>query len=433
MENTEHEKYLAGLMLHAIEDHPTGDFRTEEILATADYTKINDLGSKAVFYALETLFSGGLQADIGTVFTLAKGVNATAEMVSEIYGLHYSETSYEWHLSELRSNLAKNTIFKGLKELSKVFDTNTLEQTKDSLAVLIDEEQFSSEKSDCIEEMKQELFHDEQSFITSGSRELDRVMGGGFERAQMITLAGRPGMGKTSFALQLAIGRKKSNLPTLVFTMEMKGSDMLQRLVSQDIGIPMQDVRNAKKLGSETLQACENSADSIDKGGVELVARASLTLAEIKSHIRSSIYRAKQENRKSVDLVIVDYLGLLSLPKGVDAGAIEYAKLTELSRGIKKMAMELDVAIVILAQLNRGVEGRESSVPKLSDLRGSGAIEQDSNKVLFVYRKSMYEEDAMERNQAGQSANVIVAKNREGAVGSANYTFNPAVGVWNEY
>jgi replicative DNA helicase len=432
MENTEHEKYLAGLMLHAIEDHSTGDFRTEEILATADYTKINDLGSKAVFYALETLFSGGLQADIGTIFTLAKGVNATAEMVSEIYGLHYSETSYEWHLSELRSNLAKNTIFKGLKDLSKVFDTNTLEQTKDSLAVLIDEEQFSSDKADCINEIKRELFHTEKKFIPSGSEGLDRVLGGGFEKTQMITLAGRPGMGKTSYALQLAIGRKKLGLPTMVFTMEMSSANMMQRLISQDIGIPMGDVPNAKSLGYETLSLCERSADDIDNNKLELVARPSLTLAEIKSHIRSSIYRAKQEGQKPLDLAVIDYLGLLSLPSGSDLNVLEYTKLTELSRAVKKLAMELDIAILILAQLNRGTEGRESPIPKLSDLRGSGAIEQDSNKVLFVFRPNMYHDDAMERNNPNQEAHVIVAKNREGAVGSASYTFNPKVGIWNE-
>jgi replicative DNA helicase len=249
----------------------------------------------------------------------------------------------------------------------------------------------------------------------------------------MITLAGRPGMGKTSFALQLALGRKKVNQPTLVFTMEMKSSAMLQRLISQDIGFPLEDVKNAKKIGYSTLEACENSADDINKNGVELVARPSLTLAEIKSHIRSSIYRAKKENRKTVDLVVIDYLGLLSLPKGQDGGAIEYAKLTDLSRAVKKLAMELDVAIVILAQLNRGTEGRDSPIPKLSDLRGSGAIEQDSNKVLFVYRPNMYHDDALERNNPTQEAYVIVAKNREGAVGSAGYTFNPKIGLWNEY
>jgi replicative DNA helicase len=320
-----------------------------------------------------------------------------------------------------------------LKELSSVFDTNTLEQTKNKLATLIDEEQFSMEKSDCIEEIKHELFHQEQDFITTGSRGLDSLLGGGFEKAQMNTLAGRPGMGKTSYALQLAIGRKKLGLPTMVFTMEMKAKDMMKRLISQDIGISMNDVGKAKNLGYETLQACERSADDIHANGVELVARASLTIPEIKSHIRSSIYRARQEGRKIVDFVVIDYLGLVSLPKGSDVGSIEYAKLTELSREIKKLAMECDVAILILAQLNRGVEGRDSAVPKLSDLRGSGAIEQDSNKVLFVYRKSMYEEDAMERNQDGQLAHLIIAKNREGAVGTANYNFYPQTGVWNEY
>lgn len=420
-------------MLHAIEDNPTGDFRIDEILNTASHNQIIDLGSKAVFYALEKLFKDGLEADIGTIFTMSKNVNATASMVSEIYGLHYSMTSYEWHLNELRSNLSKNTIFKGLKELSVVFDTNTLEQTKNHLASLIDEEQFTTEKADCIEQIKQELFHEEQHFITTGSRELDRVLGGGFEKAQMNTLAGRPGMGKTSYALQLAIGRKKLGLPTMVFTMEMKAKDMMKRLISQDIGISMKDVGNAKKLGYDTLVRCEASADDINASGVELVARASLTIPEIKSYIRSSIYRAKQEGRKSVDFVVIDYLGLLSLPKGSDISSVEYAKLTELSREVKKLAMECDVAILILAQLNRGVEDREKAVPKLSDLRGSGAIEQDSNKVLFVYRPSMYDEDAMERNKENQPAHLIVAKNREGAVGSANYNFNPSTGVWNEY
>lgn len=432
MNTIEHERYLAGLMLHAIEDEPQGDYRTDEILNTANYKQITDVGSKAVFYALAKLFKQGIQADLGTIFTLAKDVNATADLVSEIYGLHYSTTSYEWHLSELRSILAKKVIFNGLKQLSTSFDTSTLEEIKSVLGGLVDEEQFSMEKSDCMQEIKRQLFHTTQKFLSTGSRALDSALGGGFERGQMITLAGRPGMGKTSFALQLAIGRKRMGLPTMVFTMEMQSKDMLERLIAQDLGLKISSVGCAKQHSYDRLVACENSADDMEAKGLELVSRATINLTTIKSHIRSSIHRAKQEGREPIDFVVIDYLGLLGLPKGSDINSSEYAKLTELSRDVKKLALECNIAILILAQLNRGVEGRESSVPKLSDLRGSGAIEQDSNKVLFVYRPNMYDEDAMKANDDFQPAFVIIAKNREGAVGKASYSFNPQIGAWND-
>ena len=239
-------------------------------------------------------------------------------------------------------------------------------------------------------------------------------------------------MGKTSFALQLAIGRKRMGLPTMVFTMEMQSKDMLERLIAQDLGLKISSVGCAKQHSYDRLVACENSADDMEAKGLELVSRATINLTTIKSHIRSSIHRAKQEGREPIDFVVIDYLGLLGLPKGSDINSSEYAKLTELSRDVKKLALECNIAILILAQLNRGVEGRESSVPKLSDLRGSGAIEQDSNKVLFVYRPNMYDEDAMKANDDFQPAFVIVAKNREGAVGKASYSFNPQIGAWND-
>jgi len=431
MENTEHEKYLAGLMLHAIEDNPRGDFRVDEILASAKYEEIKDLGAKAVFYALSKLFEEGVEADIGTIFSLSNNVGSNSALIAEIYGLHYSMTAYEWHLSEIRSNLAKNSIFKGLKELSLVFNTNTLGEVRNSLEGLIEGEKVDGGKAVCFEEIKEEIFHTENEYIHTGSTGLDFTLNGGFQKGQMITLAGRPGMGKTSYALQLVTGRKKMGKPTLVFTMEMTAKDLMVRLISQDIAMPMHSVLRAKKQGYQTLQACESSVDSFKSGGVELFDKSAQSVSWIKSQIKSSAHKAIQRGEAPADLIVIDYLGLLDSP--LDASALEYAKLTDLSREIKKTAMECGIAILILAQLNRGVEQRSDPIPMLSDLRGSGAIEQDSNKVLFVYRPSMYSEDNKDKNLSNQDAYVIIAKNREGAVGKTQYSFNPEIGIWNEY
>jgi replicative DNA helicase len=426
-----HERYLAGVLLNSLDTNPKGDYNAIEILAKIKHTDLIDNGSKAVFYACEKLFKQGVSADLGAVLAVAKKVGSSPEEVMNIASTHFSTASYEWHLEELSEIIEKKAVFKALKELSLTFGDSTLGDIKNTLGSLLSENTTLKSGASCYEEMKERLFHSNETFIPSGSSGLDFKMGGGFQPGQMITLGARPGMGKTSFALQLVTGRAKMGLPSMIFSMEMNDTDVLARLVAQHSSTMIRDVDNAKKVGYEVLQRCEASADFFNKTNVRIFESSQMTVEWIRIQIKTEIHKAESQGLKKPELIVIDYLGLLTAPRELKARGEEL--LAHLSREIKKTAMECGVAILILAQLNREVEKREDPTPKLSDLRGSGAIEQDSNKVLFVFRPEMYSEKASDQNIINQDAMVFVRKNREGAVGVAEYTFNPTIGVWNEF
>ena len=425
-----HERYLAGALIHSLDLNPTGDYSAVEILARVKHNDILDLGAKAVFYTCQKLFSEGVEVGIGSIMASASKVGASQQEIMEIVESHFSTASYEWHLEELCSIIEKKAVFRALKELSSTFDNDTLAEIKNALMGLASDKSILKSGASCYEEMRHKLLHSDHPFIKSGSSELDYTMGGGFQPGQMITLGARPGMGKTSFALQLVTGRAKIGLPSMVFSMEMNDKDVLSRLISQDTSIPIRSVESAKKEGYEVLQRCESSIDFFKETNVRIFESSQMTVEWIRIQIKTEIHKAESTGALKPELIVIDYLGLLTAPKELKARGEEL--LSHLSREIKKTAMECGVVILILAQLNREVEKREDPTPKLSDLRGSGAIEQDSNKVLFVFRPQMYSEKASDQNTEHQEAMVFVRKNREGAIGVANFTFNPPVGIWNE-
>jgi len=426
-----HERYLAGALVHSLELNPTGDYSAIEILARVKYTDVIDLGSKAIFYTCQKLFNEGVEVGIGSIMASAPKVGATPQEIMELVDSHFATTSYDWHLDELCDIIEKKAIFKALKELSTTFGDDTLGEVKNALMGLASATSILQSGASCYEEMRKKLLHSENFFIKSGSSELDIAMGGGFQAGQMITLGARPGMGKTSFALQLVTGRSKLGLPSMVFSMEMNDTDVLSRLIAQNTLISITDVERAKKCGYQTLERCDTAIDFLRDANVSIFQSSQMTMEWIRIQIKTEIHKAESRGGLKPELIVIDYLGLLTAPKELKARGEEL--LAHLSREIKKTAMECGVVILILAQLNREVEKREDPTPKLSDLRGSGAIEQDSNKVLFVFRPQMYSEKASDQNTMHQEAMVFVRKNREGAIGVANFTFNPPVGVWNEY
>tara|TARA_R110000868_G_scaffold112527_2_gene303002 strand:+ start:23918 stop:25216 length:1299 start_codon:yes stop_codon:yes gene_type:complete len=425
-----HERYLAGALIHSLDLNPTGDYSAVEILARVKHNDILDLGAKAVFYTCQKLFSEGVEVGIGSIMASASKVGASQQEIMEIVESHFSTASYEWHLEELCSIIEKKAVFRALKELSSSFDNDTLAEIKNALMGLASDKSVLKSGASCYEEMRHKLLHSDHPFIKSGSSELDYTMGGGFQAGQMITLGARPAMGKTSFALQLVTGRAKMGLPSMVFSMEMNDKDVLSRLISQDTSIPIRSVESAKKEGYEVLQRCESSIDFFKETNVRIFESSQMTVEWIRIQIKTEIHKAESTGALKPELIVIDYLGLLTAPKELKARGEEL--LSHLSREIKKTAMECGVVILILAQLNREVEKREDPTPKLSDLRGSGAIEQDSNKVLFVFRPEMYSKKPSDQNTQNQEAMVFVRKNREGAIGTADFTFNPPTGVWNE-
>lgn len=251
--------------------------------------------------------------------------------------------------------------------------------------------------------------------VTSGFKDLD-AMTFGFQRQEMIVVAARPSMGKTSFALNIAEAAAlpktgKEPVPTLIFSLEMSSSQLALRMLCARSRVNMKLLRDGLvgRDGRE-VNALGQAAEEFKKCPILVDDSSALTIMEMRAKARR-IYA-----RKKLGLVIVDYLQLLN---GTDPRAPREQQVAEVSRGLKAMAKELDLPVIVLSQLNRSSE-KENRAPRLSDLRESGSIEQDADVVLMLSRPK----DADEKFQtAANAADLIVAKQRNGPVGDLKLTF----------
>jgi replicative DNA helicase len=251
--------------------------------------------------------------------------------------------------------------------------------------------------------------------ITSGFKDLD-AMTFGFQRQEMIVIAARPSMGKTSFALNIAeaaalpkAGREPA--PVLIFSLEMSASQLALRMLCARSRVNMKLLRDGlvSRDGHE-INALGQAAEEFKKAPILVDDSSNLTIMEMRAKARR-IYA-----RRKLGMIIVDYLQLCS---GTDSRAPREQQVAEVSRGLKAMAKELDVPVLVLSQLNRSSE-KENRTPRLSDLRESGSIEQDADVVLMLSRPK----DADEKFQtAAGAADLIVAKQRNGPVGDLKLTF----------
>jgi len=252
--------------------------------------------------------------------------------------------------------------------------------------------------------------------VTSGFKDLD-AMTFGFQRQEMIVIAARPSMGKTSFALNIAEAAalpksgKSEPVATLIFSLEMSASQLALRMLCARSRVNMKLLRDGLvgRDGRE-VNALGQAAEEFKKAPILVDDSSALTIMEMRAKARR-IYA-----RKKLGLIIVDYLQLLN---GTDPRAPREQQVAEVSRGLKAMAKELDLPVLVLSQLNRSSE-KENRTPRLSDLRESGSIEQDADVVLMLSRPK----DADEKFQtAANAADLIVAKQRNGPVGDLKLTF----------
>lgn len=251
--------------------------------------------------------------------------------------------------------------------------------------------------------------------IPSGFGMLDKYLTG-LNKSDLILIGARPAMGKTSFALNLAqnismIARKKC----VVFSLEMTKEQLAERLLSSQAGVESQKLKTGELTTDEWVRL-GNAAGQFNDVELYLDDTSSITVPEIKSRIR---------RMKNVDCILIDYLGLIS-----SAGKKEnrVQEVSEITRQLKMMAKDLNIPVICCAQLSRGTEGHgKNHKPQLADLRESGSIEQDADIVLFLYREDYYRSDVSEEKQDDIDANkteLIVAKNRHGATGTIELTFD---------
>jgi replicative DNA helicase len=246
--------------------------------------------------------------------------------------------------------------------------------------------------------------------VPTGFVDLDKLLGG-LQPSDLLIIAGRPGMGKTGFALTIAkTAAQIHKKHVAIFSLEMANEQLVQRLIAQETGIDSQRLRTGK---------LEESEWPIFTHAVEVMGDTKIFLDDTPGitplQLRTKCRRLHLEFR--LDLIIVDYLQLMT--GDGRRGENRVQEVSHISRQLKILARELNVPVLAAAQLSRAVEQRSDKRPVLSDLRESGSLEQDADIVMFIYRQEMYEDDPSKENVA----EIIIAKHRNGPIGSVQLIF----------
>ena len=248
------------------------------------------------------------------------------------------------------------------------------------------------------------MFHMEQSIpgLSTGYRDLDKKING-LQRQNLVVIAGRPSMGKTALAMNIAnhVGEAKT---VLVFSMEMSSMEIVTRSVAQHSKVPLDRLLSGN-IDDEQWEQVGKGASHVEYSRIMIDESPAMLMQQIRARAR----RVKQQH-SDLALIVVDYLQLMS----GDSKIHRAQQISDITRGLKSLAKEMDIPIVALSQLNRDVDKRDDKHPRLSDLRESGSIEQDADVILFIYRDVVYDE----KTRYKKVAEIIVGKQRNGPTGT---------------
>ena len=248
---------------------------------------------------------------------------------------------------------------------------------------------------------------------STGFKDLDNKLQG-LQNGDLIVVAGRPSMGKTSFAMNIAenvLIDDDSNGAILIFSLEMPGESLTTRLLSGMTKLNQQNVRSGM-LKDDELRILLQQSEKLKNMPLWIDDSSILSPMELRAKAR----RLARTEKDGLSLIVVDYLQLMQLPLSIEN---RVNQISEISRSLKSLAKELNVPVIALSQLNRAVEQRPNKRPIMADLRDSGAIEQDADVILFIYRDEVYNEDS----EQGNKAEIIIGKQRNGPIGTVNLTF----------
>lgn len=256
-----------------------------------------------------------------------------------------------------------------------------------------------------------ELFNNDNPItgIATGFDKFDE-MTSGLQRSDLIVVAGRPSMGKTSFVMNIAENAAiRQKLPVAVFSMEMAGEQLAMRMISSLGRINQQNLRTGR-LDDSDWPRITSAITMLSEAPLFVDDTPALSPTDLRARAR----RIKREH--GLGLIVVDYLQLMNVPQSKENRATE---ISEISRSLKALAKELNLPVVALSQLNRGLEQRPDKRPVMSDLRESGAIEQDADVIAFIYRDEVYHDDSPDKG----TAEILIRKQRNGPTGMCRLTF----------
>lgn len=254
-------------------------------------------------------------------------------------------------------------------------------------------------------------------------RDLDRTTNG-FQRGDLIILAARPSVGKTAFALNLAlrVSQIQADEAVAIFSLEMPAEQLVSRMLSAQSMVPANNLRTGY-LTNEEWRSVDNAAERLSATKINIDDTSNIRVSEIFSKCR------KLKAEQGLSLVVIDYIQLIS-GNGKNSDNRQQ-EVSDISRSLKALARELDVPVIALSQLSRSVEKREDKRPMLSDLRESGALEQDADLVILMYREEYYKKEKSE--EATEKTEINIAKHRNGATRLINLAFQRDISAFFDY
>ncbi|NTW95762.1 MAG: replicative DNA helicase [Erysipelotrichaceae bacterium] len=256
--------------------------------------------------------------------------------------------------------------------------------------------------------------HSNITGTSSGYRRLDRITNG-FQKGDLILLAARPSMGKTAFALNVALNAAQiTDKAVALFSLEMPAEQLITRMLSVKSRINGSELRTGQFKSNQQWNALNEAAADLKNTKIYIDDSPSIRVAEIFSKCR------KLQAEHPLSLIVIDYIQLIS-GSGKGSSDNRQQEVSEISRALKALARELETPVLALSQLSRMVEQRAGNKPQLSDLRESGSLEQDADIVLFLYRESYYKRE--EEEKTTEVTEVLISKHRNGATGSINLAF----------
>lgn len=389
---------------------------------------------RLIFRAVLELFDKGDPADVVTVTNRLKEKGQLEEIqgrgyLADLLGKVVTTANLEHYAEILRNKALMRALINGGRKISEL-GYKTDQELKDILD-RAEETVFEISRQETVEEFHllsdflrdhfdelEELHHDPSqqtiSGLSTGFPKLDE-MSSGFQDGQLIVIAGRPGTGKTSFALSLVRNiALREDAGVGIFSLEMTKEQLLERLLCGEGKVNLHQLRGGF-VPSSKWRDIATTAGKLQESTIVIDDMPGNGILDVKAKAR----RMKAEH--DINFLVVDYLQLIEGEGGADRREQEIAHI---SRSLKGIARELRIPVVALSQLNRSVERRESKRPRLSDLRESGAIEQDSDLVAFIYREDYYGENESQTDSTVSKTELIIGKQRNGPLGTINLSFH---------
>ena len=404
--------------------------------------KIRDIGSVADPITL----ASHLKSD--ETFQKSGGQKYLLDLVDSVIGLSnisdYAQIIYDLYLRREIINISDRSIINSKTVNHDEQATDIIEQAEKELYELASGisakgrmVSFSDALAESIEAAASAFKRDSHIVgVTTGFKQLDKWLGG-LHSSDLLVLAGRPSMGKTAFATNIAFNAAKYKLNNsrdgtgvIFFSLEMSAEQLATRILASESGVPSDNIRRGE-IPKDSFDKFLNISRDLEKLELFVDDTPNITMAQIRNRAR------KLKRQRDIGLIVIDYLQLIEIGSSKRSSDNRVQEISEITRALKGLAKELNIPVVALSQLSRAVEQRDDKRPQLSDLRESGSIEQDADVVMFVFREEYYkarkepqegtiehEKWQVEMESVYNRAEVIIAKQRHGPVGTVKLFFD---------